>query len=349
MTSRKLLASFVAFMLLASGSPAADVKELKPDNFKVPNHGDLQLTLPEGWTKKVEESRAPGMPPTIVLSPKAAAGKRADCEMLITPMSGRDPKFNSPESLKKLAELRGKQMVRTSKEQKLELQELKGTAATGYYFTFTDKAPGPGEFECMTAGFVGLGDLFLNVTILHHQKDAPERDVALDVLKGATQAPKAGAPAKAEKDKANGLRVSVPGAKWEMVLGGGLRVLDDQSDERRKIRQVSAMSEESGLVVSIFMEPAGARGDSTAVRNVYWGRAKNSPIPKKDIKLGKAGQYATVEYVVPDIDQKNMNVYIAHEGTWIDVHLSKTTFTAADQKTFDELVKSIDFEAAGPK
>jgi hypothetical protein len=110
-----------------------------------------------------------------------------------------------------------------------------------------------------------------------------------------------------------------------------------------------APSEGTGVLLAVFMEPAAGRGDSTAVRNAYWGRAKNSPIPKRQIKLGKAGDYATAEYLVPDLQQKNMNVYIAHEGTWIDVHLSKADFTVADQPALDELVKSIRFEAPGAK
>ena len=128
-------------------------------------------------------SRAPPrMPPTILISSKATKG-RASCEVLITPTTGRDPKFNSPEALKRLAETRGKPMLSTSKA--LNVQQFKGDSANGSYFTLTDKAPGPGEFENMTACFVGVGDLLLATTILHHQKDAPELKLAVDMLKGA--------------------------------------------------------------------------------------------------------------------------------------------------------------------
>jgi hypothetical protein len=339
----------VAVVLVASSAAlAAEVKPAaKATPVKVTGRADLQLMVPEGWT---QTTKGPAVAPTITLSPKAEAGKRADCELLITAVPVRDASFNRPDALKKMVEMSGKGMLEGSKEKTLEVQELKGEAASGYVFTLTDKAPKPGEFEFVTEGCMGVGDLLLTVTILHHQKDAPQRGVAMEIVKGATQA-KSAAAANGEK-AAPGLRVAAPAAaagKWEMVLGGGLKVLEDQADEARKARQVMAVGEASGMVVSIFLEPAAARGDSMAVRNAYWGRAKNSPIPKKDIKLGKAGDYATVEYLVPDLQQKNMNVYIVHEGTWIDVHLSKVEFTKDDQRLFDEIVKSIAFEKGAGK
>lgn len=75
-------------------------------------------------------------------------------------------------------------------------------------------------------------------------------------------------------------------------------------------------------------------------------------IPKgwnDNIKLDKSGAYATVDYLVPDVGgqslhQKNVNVYIARESVWIDVHLSKVRFTEKDQPLFHEAVKGIRFE-----
>ncbi|MDB5298421.1 MAG: hypothetical protein JWO87_84, partial [Phycisphaerales bacterium] len=91
--------------------------------------------------------------------------------------------------------------------------------------------------------------------------------------------------------------------------------------------------------------------DSSTVREVYWGRGKQSPMKKENIKLGKAGDYATVEYIVPSVEgvplnQKNVNVYIAHAGVWIDVHLSKVQYTEKDQALFDEIVKGLKIEKA---
>jgi hypothetical protein len=86
------------------------------------------------------------------------------------------------------------------------------------------------------------------------------------------------------------------------------------------------------------------------VRDVYWGRASKSPIKKEGVKLATAGDFATVEYMVPDIEgapihQKNLNLYGVYKGIWIDVHVSKTEFADKDQAAFDEVVKNLKFES----
>ena len=199
----------------------------------------------------------------------------------------------------------------------------------------------------MTGATVGVGDLILSVTMLHHQKDLPARQAGLAMLKSASQKASGGAPAeKASSD----IHVSPPGGTWELIIAGqGLATVEDRSDEARKSRQLMASSD-SGLTLSVFMEPAQKAGDSTVVRSVYWGRAQQSPIPKKNIKLARTGEIATVEYMVPDmqgipLNQKNMNLYLVHENTWIDIHISKTSFTEQDQATFDRVLKGVKFEA----
>jgi hypothetical protein len=316
-------------------------------SFKVPNHGQLLLSVPNGWKQSVQQPPIPNLPPTIKFS--AMDGQ---FEMLVTPLWARDGNrnFTSPQNVRKLAEAQGNRMLSGSKEQSLDLQEIKGEKASGYYFTLTDKSPDPGSYEYMTGAFVGVGDLLLSITMLHHQKDVPPRQAGLAMLKSASQQKGADA---SEKQSAD-LRISSAGAGWELVLPKmGLDVVDDQTDEAHKARRLMA-SNESGLTVSVLMEPAQKAGDSTAARAVYWGRGKDSPIPKKNIKLAKTGDIATVEYMVGEVEgvplnQKNMNLYIAHEGTWIDIHISKTGFTQQDQALFDQIAKGVRFDVIAVK
>ena len=77
---------------------------------------------------------------------------------------------------------------------------------------------------------------------------------------------------------------------------------------------MAAENSKTGLIVSIFMEPSQKEGDSVTVREVYWGSAKESPIPKDNIKFGKTGDHATVEFLVLDVGgevirQKNFNMH----------------------------------------
>lgn len=340
--TRILILSAIVFTTFAGSATlySADAKEPERKAFKVPRHGNLELVVPDGW-KQSEEPAPPGLPPTI----KFAAGTKV--EVLITAIAARDKDFNSPAGLRKAAERAGNGMLASSRESTIKLEQLKGDGATGFYFTLTDKDPAPRSYEYLTSTMLGVGDLTLSVTILHHEKDAPERQAALDMLKGARQAKAAEAPADAP------LRLADPGgAAWELVLPvKGFEVTDDQISKARKSRQFMGTNQNTGVEMSVFMEPAPKAGDSSTVREVYWGRGKQSPMKKENIKLGKAGDYATVEYIVPSVEgvplnQKNVNVYIAHAGVWIDVHLSKVQYTEKDQALFDEIVKGLKIEKA---
>jgi hypothetical protein len=304
-------------------------------SFPIANHGDLLLTVPDGWTQTTEKSPLPGIPSTIKFT--ANAGK---FEMLVTPLTSPDnkPDFASPANAKKMAEVQLKRMLPSAREMSATIQELKGDHATGYYYTLTDKAPDPGSFEYLTSAHVAVGDALLTVMMLHHQKDLPARQAGLTMLKTASQKP--GPATKPASD----IRVSPPGANWELVIPAqGLQIVEDQTIDARKARQLTAASN-TGLTISVFMEPAQKPGDSTVVRSVYWTRARQSPIPKSNIRLVKTGDISTAEYTVPDLDQKNMNLYLVHQNTWIDIHISKTTFTPADQPLFDQILKNVKFE-----
>jgi hypothetical protein len=339
---RFIVLSAIVFVTFADQAElySADAKEPAPKAFKVPHHGDLQLVVPEGWQQS-EEQAPPGLPPAL----KFSAGAQA--EVLISAIAAPNKDFNSPAGLREAAERSGGGMLPSAKEKSLKLEEIKGADATGYFYTLTDKDPAPGSFEYVTGGVVGVGDLALSVTILHHKLDAPERQAALDMFKGARQA-------KAAADVADApLRIADPGgAAWELVLPvKGFDVLDDQTSKPRKARQLMATNKETGVELSVFMEPALKAGDSTVVRAVYWGRAKQSPMKKEHIRLAPAGDYATVEYIIPSIEglplnQKNVNVYIAHAGVWIDVHLSKAEYTEKDKPLFDEIVKGLKIETS---
>jgi len=144
----------------------------------------LELPVPKAW-----RSEAPlpsgNLPPTIALRPA-----EGDAFVVrITPLldAGGVADFNSDAKIKAAAEIVKGAIAPTAVESGLVLTQLKGPAAHGYYFTATDKAPRPGEYLCMTSAVVGVGNLLLNVTILHQSKDAEEVEQAIEMLKEARQ------------------------------------------------------------------------------------------------------------------------------------------------------------------
>jgi hypothetical protein len=67
----------------------------------------------------------------------------------------------------------------------LPLQELKGTEGRGFYFSATDRAPGPGEYKYLTQGIVRVGEIALAFTVLTNDGQEGVVKAALEMLRTA--------------------------------------------------------------------------------------------------------------------------------------------------------------------
>jgi hypothetical protein len=211
----------------------------------------------------------------------------------------------------------------------------------------TDKNPSAGSFEYTTSAIIAVGDLCLSVTLFHHQKDLPARQTALEILKNATQKsfdppPRVGKPTT--------VRVASLDGKWQLVCSSiGLEITRDQTDEGRMMRQVNTIDKETGLEISVFLEPAAKPGDSTVARGFYWDRAQRIPLPMEQVKFSKSGDIAMFEYAITKarghtLNMRSINLFLVHEGVWIDVHISKALVTEKDQPVFEQIIKSVKIE-----
>ena len=314
-----------------------------PRTFAVPGRSGLVLNVPSDWGYSMRSPDA-GEPPTI----EFAGGKQGAFagRIAVIPVDAAHRDVTTPANLRKVAGNAGQGMLADSKETKLDLVEIKGDQAVGYAFTLTDKAANPGPFENETTVFVGVGDVLLAGNVMHHKKDSPERQMMLDLVRSARLLP-AAAPGQA----AAALRVAPPLGDWVLKLPSGFVIVEQMYDPKRKVVQMTAINAAAELIMSVYMEPAPQPGDATAVRDVYWGRAKQSPMKKAGVKLAKIGDFATVEYTIPEVqgqkvDQRNLNLYAAHGGVWVDIHVSKMNFTDADKAAFDAIGGAVAIEPA---
>jgi len=153
-------------------------------HYSLPEHGSITLAVPQSW---YEEIRRPpdNLPPTIIFKPESGD----DFSILMTPTwhAKQLAGFNSPEKIKPLIEQQGKKLLAGAVEKELTVKELRGTSGTGYYYSFTDKAPKAGEYTFMTQGAVGIADLLISFTILTNMKDSPAEKDALDALRKITR------------------------------------------------------------------------------------------------------------------------------------------------------------------
>ena len=164
-------------------SPKVAASNSRPRSFPVPLHGNLVLSVPESWDHEI--SQPPGdLPPTIVLTPREGD----DFKVLITALwsFNNDPGFQSPQALRRLMSDHLARMLPTAVERSVPIEELQGNHGTGYFFSVTDKAPGPSYPYMLTAG-IGTGELMLITTILSRTKDSEGVRQTLKALQGAVQ------------------------------------------------------------------------------------------------------------------------------------------------------------------
>ncbi len=164
----------------------ADEKTEKK-KYPIPNHGMIELNSPSSWKAKVHKPQE-NMPAIIIFNP--AAGTDFQVTLTVSPEKKEESDFNSPERVKKLLEKEGRQLLPRIVETKIVLKEIKGVDHTGYSFSVTDKNVEPGEYRYMTRAVIGVGDLLLQVSILHRVKESGAVKEVFSMLRQAKQTPK---------------------------------------------------------------------------------------------------------------------------------------------------------------
>ena len=172
-------------LLIASIVSAAGQKAIR--KYPIPGHGALELNVPVPWKGEVHKPRE-NMPPPIIFNP----AKGNDFQVMITVLWGKtgDQDFNSQDKVQTFVEKDGQKLLANAAEGKIVLQQIKGVNDAGYYFSITDKAPNPEEYRYMTRGAIGVGNLFLNFTILHRVRDSQSIRDAISILREAKQSEK---------------------------------------------------------------------------------------------------------------------------------------------------------------
>jgi hypothetical protein len=171
--------------LITSIALAGGLRAVK--KYPIPEHGVLELNVPNSWKGDIHKPQK-DVPPTIIFSPK----KGNDFQVLITVLwdNTGEQDFNSPDKIRTYVQEDGQKFLPKAVETKLLVQQMRGVNNTGYFFSLTDKAPNPGEFRYITRGGMAVGNLLLNVTILYRVEDSESVKDALSVLREAKQSAK---------------------------------------------------------------------------------------------------------------------------------------------------------------
>jgi hypothetical protein len=181
-----LFSPVLVVFFLGTGIVCADEKTTKK-KYPIPEHGVLELNVPASWKGGAHKPQE-NMPPTIIFSP--SKGNDLQVTMMVLWGKKEEPVFNGPEKVKTFLEKDGQKLLPRTVETKIVLNEIKGINHTGYYFSVTDKNPEPGEYRYMTRAGIGVGNLVLQVTVVHRVKESGAVKDTLSMLREAKQTPK---------------------------------------------------------------------------------------------------------------------------------------------------------------
>ena len=146
--------------------------------------------------------------------------------------------------------------------------------------------------------------------------------------------------------------VWLPGKPWALELEGTgftTRSNEIQPDGRRYFL---AENTKTRAVVSVYLETLKAPAQPGECKHSFEEKVKrNSSLASgalRGVVYRESGEMEILEFTLPELDgvptsQKNIFGCLIKEDAFVDIHISKTFFKAADQPLFDALLQSVHF------
>lgn len=127
------------------------------------------------------------------------------------------------------------------------------------------------------------------------------------------------------------------------------KIKKNERSEKDKYLNILAMNENTGYTISIYFEPHSNGNNSLATREYYINNLNKSPLKRSQEKKHEESYKAIYEYLIEEyngvpLNQKNINIYIATNNIWIDIHISKVLYTKEDENIFNNFINSISIE-----
>ena len=221
------------------------------------------------------------------------------------------------------------------------------TGRFGGYAVFTDstlvgKTVSQGQFKLATQGLLRVSDSVAVFTIMSNALDSAEYKEILSLATGLELVPVTTGPT----------ILSVPGTDWSMSFTAPAMRGSESGPIDGGYRYAATTGE--GFNMSVFVEDAKGSEGHQACADYYWTRMKENPRLDRDTVERSAGEkFHRIDYRlrgeqdgVP-FDVPNVHLYFAHEGKWVDVHVSMFPFEESDQKVLDRFVAGFRYNGTG--
>jgi hypothetical protein len=141
--------------------------------------------------------------------------------------------------------------------------------------------------------------------------------------------------------------LSAPKSSWELkVPGRGLELKDEQRRDNGSGGYYLFQNEGTGVIVSVYLEPVVACRTSQECREMVWKRPNPLIQDPLDVQRFEEGSFAAIQFMVPTVqgkkvDQLNLSAQAVRDGTWADVHISKSGALREDAALLRGVLRSI--------
>lgn len=144
-------------------------------------------------------------------------------------------------------------------------------------------------------------------------------------------------------------RLSLPTKEWGVVLdlaGFVLKNVETKPDGRR---YMVAENPSTNVVVSLTLEQTTPGPAASSCRDSLQMKAKNPPLKVQNVRFSTSGPSEVMRYTVAEfrgqrINQESMFACQLYDGTYIDLHVSKTSFVPTDEPLFADVLKGMQIQ-----
>jgi tetratricopeptide (TPR) repeat protein len=116
-------------------------------------------------------------------------------------------------------------------------------------------------------------------------------------------------------------------------------------------RYMYATNDANGMAVSLTLEQVASGQKSAPCRDSLKQKAENPPMKVEDVSFSRSGDVDVMQYTVPEamghrINQRSLFACQFYDNSYIDLHVSKVNYAAADASLFAAVLNSMHVDRA---